>query len=200
MLDGQAGLVLDSVHEAAAQPARARLGVGRDDDLVRLEDLAGVHRGRVGIRVHHLAGGLDVLVGELGDGELQPVLGRLAHRAVVDHVAVLGLVLGSDHEGLDLALGLAALHGVDQRLAADGLVGYDEDLHSAATGSRFSAGALNTACCAPGTPYSYGPPTTVGISSKLKIGGGEDTCHSIVWARHGLAGAFGPCRHEEIML
>ena len=58
----------------------------------------------------------------------------------------------------------------------------------------------NTACCAPGMPYSYGPPTTVGTLSKLKTGGGEDTCHSIVCARHGLAAAFGPCRHDEIML
>ena len=42
-------------------------------------------------------------------------------------------------------------------------------------------------CTAPGTPYSYGPPTTVGTVSKLKIGGGEETCHSSVSARHGLA-------------
>ena len=40
---------------------------------------------------------------------------------------------------------------------------------------------------APGTPYSYGPPTTCGISSKLNTGGGELTCHSSVSARHGLA-------------
>jgi hypothetical protein len=42
-------------------------------------------------------------------------------------------------------------------------------------------------CTAPGTPYSYGPPTTVGTWSKLKTGGGEDTCHSSVSARHGFA-------------
>jgi hypothetical protein len=40
----------------------------------------------------------------------------------------------------------------------------------------------------------------VGTLSKLKIGGGEETCHSIVCARHGLAAAFGPVRHEMIML
>ena len=38
------------------------------------------------------------------------------------------------------------------------------------------------------------PPTTVGTSSKLNTGGGEDTCHSSVCARHGFAGASGPCR------
>ena len=53
---------------------------------------------------------------------------------------------------------------------------------------------------APGTPYSYGPPTTVGTRSKLKIGGGEETCHSSVSARHGLAGARGPLRQLETML
>ena len=55
-------------------------------------------------------------------------------------------------------------------------------------------------CTAPGTPYSYGPPTTVGTLSKLKIGGGEDTCHSSVSAFHGFAGARGPPRHEATML
>src|SRR4051812_6604349 len=59
---------------------------------------------------------------------------------------------------------------------------------------------LKTPCTAPGTPYSYGPPTTVGIASKLKIGGGEEPCHSSVSARHGFATARGPPRHEAIML
>ena len=58
----------------------------------------------------------------------------------------------------------------------------------------------NTACTAPGTPYSYGPPTTDGIESKLKIGGGEDTCHSIVRAFQGFATARGPLRHDVTTL
>src|SRR3954454_7831960 len=53
---------------------------------------------------------------------------------------------------------------------------------------------------APGTPYSYGPPTTVGTRSKLKIGGGDDTCHSRVRARHGFAVARAPVRHDRTML
>ena len=56
------------------------------------------------------------------------------------------------------------------------------------------------ACRAPGTPYSYGPPTTTGISSKLKIGGGELTCHSSVFARHGLSPASGPRTQLVVML
>ena len=66
--------------------------------------------------------------------------------------------------------------------------------------ARPRAPPLKTPCTAPGTPYSYGPPTTVGTASKLKIGGGEETCHSSVSARHGFAGARGPPRQEAIML
>ena len=63
-----------------------------------------------------------------------------------------------------------------------------------------SGAFLNTPCTAPGTPYSYGPPTTVGTLSKLNTGGGEDTCHSSVSARQGLASARGPWRQEATML
>ena len=51
-----------------------------------------------------------------------------------------------------------------------------------------------------GGPYSYGPPTTCGISSKLNTGGGDETCHSIVIARHGLDPAIGPRTQLVIML
>ena len=66
--------------------------------------------------------------------------------------------------------------------------------------SRATAGGWKMPCTAPGTPYSYGPPTTVGTRSKLKIGGGDETCHSSVRPRHGLAGARGPPRHDATML
>ena len=65
---------------------------------------------------------------------------------------------------------------------------------------RASAGGLKMPWTASGTPYSYGPPTTVGTRSKLKIGGGEETCHSSVSARHGFAGARAPPRQEATML
>ena len=52
------------------------------------------------------------------------------------------------------------------------------------------------ACRAPGTPYSYGPPTTCGISSKLNIGGGDETCHSSVRACHGFASADRAALHS----
>src|SRR4051812_35279717 len=59
---------------------------------------------------------------------------------------------------------------------------------------------LSNAWRAPGTPYSYGLPITCGISSKLKTGGGDVTCHSSVIARHGLPGASGPYFHEWMTL
>src|SRR6202161_1188227 len=57
----------------------------------------------------------------------------------------------------------------------------------------------NVPCTAPGTPYSYGPPTTVGTLSKLNTGGGEETCHSIVIPRHGFFTARGPPRQLVTM-
>ena len=71
-----------------------------------------------------------------------------------------------------------------------------------ATPANSGSGActVTIAWRAPGTPYSYGPPTTCGGSSKLKIGGGELTCHSSVNARHGLADAIGPRAQLWMML
>ena len=59
-----------------------------------------------------------------------------------------------------------------------------------------SGGANTTAWRAPGMPYWYGPPTTWGSASKLKIDGGEETCHSRVRPRQGFHGALGPWAHE----
>src|SRR5205823_5797648 len=116
---------------------------------------------------------------------------------------------GREHRHADRPVVRALAEGVEERLPGDRLVRDDEDLarlvarHVTRTSS--SAGTVarspfRTACFAPGTPYSYGLPTTCGISSKLKIGGGEETCHSSVSARHGLPGAIGPNRQLEIML
>ena len=97
-----------AVDEALAQPAGARLGMGRDDDLVVVLLAERVHHGRVRIGVHHLAVGLDARLAQQRERHLEPVLGRVAHVLVVDHVAVLRLVLRADHVDLDLvALGAA---------------------------------------------------------------------------------------------
>src|SRR5262249_10253464 len=88
------------------------------------------------------------------------------------------------------------LVGDDEHVAQPGLAHF-----RASTSSRCRVLApLNTPCCAPSTPYSYGPPTTCGTSSKLKIGGGDETCHSSAIDRHGLAGALGPRAQLTIML
>src|SRR5581483_12013221 len=119
---------------------------------------------------------------------------RLA-RVVVDDVALARLVHGRDDGDLHRSAAGVLLDHVDQPPRDDRLVGDDEDVallgaHGVATSSTSCAcDGARTACCAPGTPYSYGEPTTCGISSKLKIGGGELTCHSSVSARHGFAGA-----------
>ena len=47
-------------------------------------------------------------------------------------------------------------------------------------------------CSIPGTLYSYGPRTTVGMVWKFSCGGGESVAHSSVVAFHGFAGAFAP--------
>ena len=163
MLDRAPRGAPDAVDEALAQPARARLGVGGDDDLVVVLLAERVHDGRVGVGVHHLAVGLDAGLAQQRERHLEPVLGGVAHRRVVDHVAVLGLVLRADHVHVDLARRSArALDGVDQRLAGHRLVGdYEDPLHSvgggappppAGAGTAAPAGAfsLNTACTAPG--------------------------------------------------
>ena len=158
---------LHAVHEPLAQPARARLGMGGDDDLVVVLLAQRVHDRGVGIGVHQLAARLDARLAQQRERHLEPVLGGVAHVVVVDHVAVLGLVLRADHVHVDLlALG-AALDRVDQRLARHRLVGHYEDaLHGSVGGGAppppAGAGAaapaaafsLNTACTAPGTPYS----------------------------------------------
>ena len=100
-----------------------------------------------------------------GDRHAQPVLGRVADVLVVDDVAVLGLVLGRDHVDLDLVVGGMALDRLDEGLARHGLVGHYEDaLHGsvgggappppAGVGTVAGLCSLNTACTAPGTPYS----------------------------------------------
>src|SRR4029079_13720249 len=118
------------------------------------------------------------------------------------------LVLRADDRDADRPVGGAGPQGVDERLPRHGLVRDHEDVpglghQRETTSSRSGTSArspFRTAWRAPRTPYSYGLPTTCGISSKLKMGGGEDTCHSSVSARHGFAGAIGPRRHETIML
>src|SRR5207248_8719887 len=93
--------------------------------------------------------------------------------------------------GLDGGIGALLLLLLPLRLG--GLLGHDGAPTPALSGCLTSASSPGMITCrSPGTPNSYGPPTTRGISSKLKIGGGEETSHSIVFERHGFPGAFGP--------
>jgi hypothetical protein len=172
VLDGPARGLGHSLHEVLAQPARAGLRMGGDDDLVVVAVAERVHDGRVGIGVHQLARGLDAGLLELREGQLEAVERRVGDRLVVDHVAVLRHVLGADHVHRDRALLGVLLHGLDQRAPRDRFVGDHQELawlvvHSApdgggappppaGAGAPTGAGSfsLNTACTAPGTPYS----------------------------------------------
>src|SRR5581483_7618960 len=126
---------------------------------------------------------------------VEPAAGGGAARVLVDDVAGGGLVDGRHHDRADRAALGPPLHRLEQLARGQRLVRDDE--HDGGPGGHActssSTGCLpKTAWRAPGTPYSYGPPTTCGISSKLNTGGGDDTCHSIVFARHGFGPATGP--------
>src|SRR5439155_25570276 len=181
VLDGHPGRVAHAVDQVAPQPARARLRVGRDDDDVGPVMVEGVHRGVERIGVHDLPVRLDADLAQLRERGRETVLRGVADRLVVHDVAGLRLVLRAHHrhvEGAGLLVRLLGVlaHRVDQRPAPDGLVGDHQDAqrllgHSLVPAcSAAPAGVLNTPCTAPGIPYSYGPPTTVGTSSKLNTG------------------------------
>src|SRR4029079_927303 len=143
---------------------------------------------------------------ECGHHPVDATSGRCPPRVPVDDVPGAGLVDRRDHDRPDRPLTGPEANRVEQLLAGKRLVRDDEDmlgLGLAHTWASWSAPPLSTACRAPGTPYSYGPPlraggrapgppcsygrqTPCGISPKLNTGGGDNPCHSIVIARHGL--------------
>ena len=128
-------------------------------------------------------------------------------RVAVDDVPGSRLGHRSDHSDANRSRFGTTLHRGDElwrrRASRSRRRGSDGRSRHACTSSASRAsfcGAM-TACRAPGTPYSYGPPTTCGISSKLKMGGGEETCHSSVSARHGIRlrdRAARPARHDVV--
>src|SRR5439155_21744431 len=134
---------------------------------------------------------------------LQPAARRGTPRVLVDHVALPRLVDRRNHGHAQRPLLASPLQRVDQALPGDGFVRDHQHVpllaHRTGTSSVVRSPS-KTACRAPGTPYSYGFPTTCGISSKLKTGGGELTCHSSVSDRHGFAAAAGPKRQLLTML
>ena len=123
---------------------------------------------RVGVA--DLAGALDALVAHEREREVDAHLGGVAHRLVVDHVAVARAALGHDDVEARVALGVALADGVEQLAAADRLVGEHEDVGhrysslppasdspaGTACGSagRSSSAGRKMPCTAPGTPYS----------------------------------------------
>src|SRR5436190_766849 len=190
--------------ERAPQPpfglgvlTRRRVALRRDDEEARRPG-RGANRSR-GIRLDDVAVGRDAGLAQVVEGTVEPATRRRAARVGVDDVAPLRLVHRRDDGDVEVVA--AGCERVSQRLRVDGLVRDHEHVRHTGTSSISRAlDGARTACCAPGTPYSYGEPTTCGISSKLKVGGGDVTCHSSVMARHGLAGAISPNRQLVIML
>ena len=173
--------------------SRTAPGVRRDDDLVdpRLElcerVLDRLHRARVDDE----ALGGDARLAQRGQRSLEPRPADGAARVLVDDVALVRLVDRRNH-GHEV---VAARRARARRRAASPTQrsrsrsrGRGSSVGADRPGSTCSGcGAAEDRVARAGTPYSYGPPTTCGISSKLKIGGGEQTCHSSVIACHGFA-------------
>ena len=126
----------------------------------------------------------DAGLAQRGQRPVEPAPGGRTARVAVDDVALARLRHGRDDEDADRAFVGASRDGAHELAAEQRLVRDDEDRarvrHACTSSAVRSFAGLMTAWRAPGTPYSYGPPTTCGISSKLKIGGGEETCHSSV--------------------
>src|SRR6185295_7809499 len=136
------------------------------------------------------------------EGSVEPSPGRRPTRVLVDHVAAGWLADRSHYCHLEVSRLLASLDCFDELAPRAGPVRDDAPVHQwlLTSVSVAARSPFRTAWRAPGTPYSYGLPTTCGISSKLKIGGGEETCHSSVSARHGLLSAGAPRRMLVTML
>src|SRR3981081_3331275 len=88
-----------------------------------------------------------------------------APRVVVDDVALARLVHRRKHRRADVSVLRLLLDQVDEGVGHHRLVCDDEDVpltHVTPTSSSVSLArdGVRMACCAPGTPYSYGDPTT----------------------------------------
>ena len=83
---------VDETSRSQPEPSRMR----RDDDLVGLLLAEGVDDSRVRIG-SMTAPSASMPASQQRQRHAQPVLGRLAHHRVVDHVAVARLVLRADH-------------------------------------------------------------------------------------------------------
>src|SRR5204862_142153 len=157
------------------------------------------------IRMGDLAVRVDAGAAQLGDGTLETAfrlrvgaLGRVALRRDDQEAGVAALCALPDL--VEQRLAEHGLVGDHQHVLLSGLVGDDQQVHQRTGTSSTVRSPFRTAWRAPGTPYSYGFPTTCGISSKLNTGGGDETCHSSVKDRHGLPGAIAPRRMLVTML
>src|SRR5687768_4508757 len=163
--------------------------MGRNDQLVDRLESEDVLHGRDRPALEHVAVRGDPGGTEIRDEPVDAPASRCPPGVPVDDVAGARVVHRRHDDGADRPLLGPAPDGVEELDADERLVRDDEndgrlglEDHIAHVAASWSAPPRRTACLAPGTPYSYGPPTTCGISSKLNTGGGDVTCHSIVSA------------------
>ena len=194
-----------------SQPEAVR-GQRRDDDLVdavrrAIASMRGVER----VGVADLAGALDALVAHEREREVDAHLrASRARPRRRSRCRGAGASAGRRRGSARRPRACALADRVEQLRAADRLVGEDEDRSAIVmppSGSVSPAAATGVRLVAPPRPRAgrcrgprrgrrtrTGRRRRSGTRSKLKIGGGEETCHSSVSARHGLASARGPPR------
>src|SRR5262249_28985089 len=159
------------------------LGMRRDDDLVRLELVDRVSQRGDRVALDDDSGRMHALAVEQVERLVEAAPGGRAAGVVVDNVTLPRAGYPRDRRHLAVAPRRIGGDEVCQRLRRGRLVrGPSDRLHAGAWAVSCVRAGARIACCALGTPYSYGDPTTCGIWVKLKVGGGELTCHSSVSA------------------
>ena len=207
MLDGQARGVLDPLDQVAAQPARADVA-GWVETMIssgrRSATASIVARNGSASPTSPLASMPSAATA--AEREVDAHLRRFADRLVVDHEARRGLALGHDQAKARAARSAACARARPRAASRRRACGWRRPgfpssrrarrPHWLAPASRRSgrrrpspARARARRCRAPrpARRTRRGRRRRSGTRSKLNTGGGEETCHSSVIPRHGLA-------------
>ena len=164
VLDREPGCVFDPFDEVASQPPGTGGGVGRDDDRVGTALGDGVHRRQERVAVAHFAGGLDALLGDDRQRQVDAHLRRFTHGFVVDHESRRRLALRHHQPELRSArIGPVFAHRVEQRCASERAVGDHQDfLHVLTSDVMDRAGSRLP------SPHRRSPAAAVGRRSRAR--------------------------------
>ena len=216
--------VMRSTKSRRSQP-EAAAGQRRDDDQVGVVLGDRVHRRGVRVGIADLADRFDAHLAQHRARQVDANLRGVVGRVDVDDVAVArDLARHAEHDaGSPLAASSrarsssfwppsvslattrivrisASSSGGDQPARAPRRPPRNRPAARRPGRPRTSAPCEDRRARRPGRRTRRGRRRPTGTASKLKIGGGEETCHSIVSARHGLALARGPPRQEAMTL